>query len=647
MRPRPDDNNTNLITAIALSLAVIMGWQYFIAEPAMREARERQKLEQKIKAEQAGPAGVAVAPGTAAGAPPSATVGATGEATVPTTAPAVGTVASGGRVIRATTRDVAIGLSPRVKVETPTLEGSIGLKGGRIDDLRLVNYHEKVDPKSPQIVLFSPTEAPLAYFADFGWAAEPGTTVKLPNRESVWSSVGAAALTPATPIELRFDNGEGLIFSRKIAVDVNYMFTVTNTVQNNTGQAIGLRPFGRIFRDGPAVDHSTYVLHEGLIGWVGEKGLVEQTYASFASKDDKGAGFRDTTRDLTGGWLGTTDKYWAAALIPPQTEKFSATFAVDKRRIPSETDQFEARFEMAPMVIAPGAKAEAASSLYAGAKNVKVIDAYEKSLGISKFNLMIDWGWFYFITKPLFYLLDWIYSAVGNFGLAIIGVTLIVKIVFFPLANASYASMAKMKKVQPDMERLKERYKDDKEKQAKELMALYQKAGINPLAGCLPVLLQIPVFFALYKVLNGTIDMRHAPFYGWIKDLSAPDPTSLFNLFGLLPYAVPDYLVLGIWPIVMGITMWLQMQLSPPPPDPIQQQVFAFMPPMLTIMLATAPAGLVIYWAVNNVLSIAQQVYIMKKLDVEVPFRENITKQWSDIKGFFASLRGKKTETPQ
>ncbi|MBX9924843.1 MAG: membrane protein insertase YidC [Hyphomicrobiaceae bacterium] len=631
MRPRPDDNNSNLIIAMVLSMLVILGWQYFIAEPAMREARERQKLEQQVKAEQAAKPGVPAGPQGASG---------TSDTVAPAVSAAPGTV-TGGRIVRASTRDVAIALSPRLKIETPRLSGSIGLKGGRIDDLKLTNYREKVDPKSPNIELFSPTEAPSAYFADFGWSPEPGATVKLPNRDSLWTSTGAATLTPSTPVELRYDNGEGLVFTRKITVDANYMFTVTNSVQNNTGQALGLRPFGRIFRDGPLVDHSTYVLHEGLIGFVGEKGLIEQTFAGFAKKDEKSTGFRDTFADQTGGWLGVTDKYWAAALIPPQSEKFTAIFAVNKRRIAAETDQFETRYELAPVVLAPGAKAESSSSLYAGAKDVKLIDVYEKSLGITKFNLMIDWGWFYFITKPLFYLLDWIYGAVGNFGIAIIGVTIIVKILFFPLANASYASMAKMKKVQPEMERLKERYKDDKEKQAKELMSLYQKEGINPLAGCLPVLLQIPVFFALYKVLNGTIDMRHAPFVGWIKDLSAPDPTSLFNLFGLLPYAVPDWLAIGIWPIIMGITMWMQMQLSPPPPDPVQQQVFAFMPPMLTIMLATAPAGLVIYWAVNNVLSIAQQVYIMKKLDVEVPFRENVAKQWSDIKGFVASVRGK------
>lgn len=630
MNPRKDDNQTNIIMALILSMAVIMGWQYFIAEPQMREQRERQKAEQQAKLDAEKAAGQAV--GTQVGTPAPAGSGAT---TSPAAQPAT------TRIVRASTREAALAVGSRVKIETPSLEGSIGLRGGRIDDLKLAKFREKVDPKSPTIELFSPTEAPQAYFVDYGWIAEPGTTAIVPGRETVWTSTGAATLTPSTPVELTWDNGQGLVFKRTISVDENYMFTVTNSVVNNTGQAISLRPYGRIFRDGPLVDHSTYVLHEGLVGYIGETGLVERTFASFAKKDEKREGFHEAMRDQVGGWLGVTDKYWAAALIPPQKDKFSATFSAAQRRTSTEADQFETRFETAPLVIAPGATAEASSKLYAGAKNVTLIDKYEDKLGILKFNLMIDWGWFYFITKPLFYLLEIINRSLGNFGLAIIAATLIVKLLFFPLANQSYASMAKMKKVQPEMERLKDRYKDDKERQAKELMSLYQKEGINPLAGCLPVLLQIPVFFALYKVLNGTIDMRHAPFYGWIRDLSAPDPTSLFNLFGLLPYAVPDYLAFGIWPIIMGITMWFQMQLSPPPPDPVQQQVFSWMPLMLTVMLATAPAGLVIYWAVNNVLSIIQQTYIMKKLGVEVPFRENVERQWAGVKSTFASLRGK------
>jgi YidC/Oxa1 family membrane protein insertase len=626
---------------MALAMMVILIWQYFVAEPQMREVRERQKAEQaaKLEREKVANPGQPGTPGLQAG-------GTAGNA--PVTAAPAGTTTASGRIVRASTRDAALALSPRVPVDTPSLVGSIALRGGRIDDLRLAKYREKVDPKSPQIELFSPSESPSAYFADYGWIAEPvappAQPPLLPNRDTVWKSVGAASLTPTTPVELQYDNGQGLVFKRKIAVDQHYLFTVTNEVENKTGQAINLKPYARIFRDGPTVDHSTWVLHEGLIGYLGTAGLKELTFASFSKKDEKREGFRETIPNQTGGWLGVTDKYWAAALLPQQSQPFTATFATEQRRIQGETDQFETRFETAPVSVAPGATGKVESNLYAGAKDVIQIDRYGDKMGILKFNLMIDWGWFYFITKPLFYTLEYLYRLLGNFGLAIIGVTILVKAAFFWPANISYASMAKMKKLQPEMERLKERYKDDKERQAKELMGLYQKEGINPLSGCLPVLLQIPVFFALYKVLYGTIDMRHAPFYGWIKDLSAPDPTSLFNLFGLLPYAVPEFLVIGIWPIIMGITMWIQMQLSPPPPDPVQAQVFAWMPPLLTVMLATAPAGLVIYWAVNNVLSIMQQAYIMKKYDVEIPIRENMVRQWKDIVSFFSGLRGKKED---
>jgi YidC/Oxa1 family membrane protein insertase len=648
MTPRQSDNQTNVFLALVLSMIVILGWQYFYAEPRMREERERQKAEQAAKAEAAKMAAPQATP--AAGQPAVPGQATPGLATGPTAAPAAGVAMPSGRIVRASTRDAALALAPRIRIGTPALLGSIGLKGGRIDDLRLVRYRDKVDPASPTIELFSPSEAPSAYFVDYGWIAEPGATPLLPNRETVWTSVGAPSLTPTTPVDLTWDNGQGLVFKRRIAVDENYMFTVSDEVENRTGQALALRPYARIFRDGPAQDLSTYVLHEGLVGYVGTAGaagavgLVERTFASFAGKDERREGFRETMANQTGGWLGVTDKYWAATLIPDQKQPYTAMFSVERRRTATETDQFETRFETAPVILAPGATAKAQSKLYAGAKNVVLIDRYAAQFGIERFNLMIDWGWFYFITKPLFYLLDWLYGLLGNFGLAIIGVTIIVKALFFWPANLSYASMAKMKKVQPEMERLKERYKDDKERQAKELMALYAKEGINPLSGCLPILLQIPVFFALYKVLYGTIDMRHAPFFGWVRDLSAPDPTSLFNLFGLLPYAVPDFLVLGIWPIVMGLTMWVQMQLSPPPPDPIQQQVFAWMPPMLTVMLATAPAGLVIYWAVNNVLSIAQQAYIMKKYDVDIPIRENMMRQWNGVVSLVAGLRGKKED---
>ncbi len=636
MKSRPPDNQNNIWMALLLSMAVFLTWQYFYAEPKMREERERQRAERVAKEEAARtatlPAGSAV-PGR--------------EIATPAAGPAdVGASVSAGRtgIVRSSTREAALSLSPRIAIETPSLKGSIGLKGGRIDDLTLLKYHEKVNPSSPNIVLFAPTESPHAYFADYGWFPEGAAQVALPNRETLWTSTGAPSLTPTTPVVLTWDNGQGLTFKRTVSVDADYMFKIIDEVENKSGAPVTLRPFGRIFRDALINEQANYILHEGLVGYIGEEGLKEFQYQSFAKEDVKREGIRKSFRDNLGGWLGATDKYWAAALIPDQKSKFTATFSVDQKRTTTETDQFETRFETAPIAIAPGAKAESASNLYAGAKRVTLIETYEEKLGIKKFNLMIDWGWFYFITKPLFHLMEAINGVLGNFGLTIIAVTLLVKLAFFPLANKSYESMAKMKKLQPEMEKLKERFKDDKERQSKELMALYQKEKINPLAGCLPVLLQIPVFFGLYKVLYGTIDMRHAPFFGWIKDLSAPDPTSIFNLFGLIPFTPPEALMIGIWPLIMGVTMWLQMQMNPPQPDPVQQQVFAWMPLLFTFMLGTFPAGLVIYWAVNNVLSMSQQAYIMKQQGVELPLRENIARQWKDVKSVYAALTGSKAE---
>jgi YidC/Oxa1 family membrane protein insertase len=629
MQSRQPDNQNNIWMALLLSMAVFLSWQYFYAEPKMREERERQRAERVLKEEAAKAAALPAGSSIPAS-------GSTGDNPAGRTS-----------IVRASTREAALALSPRLPIATPSLKGSIGLKGGRIDDLELVKFHETVDPKSPNIVLFSPTEAPQAYFADYGWAAEGTPSIPVPDRDTLWTSEGAATLTPETPVTLSWNNGKGLTFKRTISVDAEYMFKVADTVENASGAPVALRPFARISRDAKTNELANYILHEGLVGVMGEEGLKEFQYQSFAKEDLKREGLRKPFKDVTGGWLGITDKYWAAALIPDQQAKFTATFSVDQKRAASETDKFETRFETAPVTLAPGAKAESASMLYAGAKRVTLIETYEEKYGIKKFNLMIDWGWFYFITKPLFHVMEAINKVLGNFGLTIIAVTLLVKLLFFPLANKSYESMAKMKKLQPQMEELKVRFKDDKERQSKELMALYQKEKINPLAGCLPVLLQIPVFFGLYKVLYGTIDMRHAPFFGWIKDLSAPDPTSLFNLFGLLPYTVPEFLLIGVWPLIMGVTMWLQMQMNPPQPDPVQQQVFAWMPVMFTFMLGTFPAGLVIYWAVNNLLSMGQQAYIMKQQGAELPLRDNIAKQWSDIKSVYASLTGgSKPEPP-
>ncbi|MGL4397786.1 MAG: membrane protein insertase YidC, partial [Hyphomicrobium sp.] len=415
-----------------------------------------------------------------------------------------------------------------------------------------------------------------------------------------------------------------------------YMFKVVDEVENRTAAEVSLLPYARIHRYGMPQTSAVYILHEGLIGVSGEEGLQEITYA-----DAIKTGIPKTIENSKGGWLGITDKYWAAALIPDQAEPYRAMYSAVKAPNPGEKDAFQSDYLRGALVVPPGARKGVTGHLYAGAKQATIIDAYETSIGIKQFDLMIDWGWFYFITKPMFKLMEIINGFVHNFGVTILILTVFVKAAFFPLANKQYESMARMKKLQPEMQRLKEVHKDDAQRQQKELFELYRKEKINPLAGCWPILLQIPVFFALYKVLFVTIDMRHAPFFGWIKDLSAADPTSIFNLFGLLPYAVPEFLHVGVWPVIMGITMWVQMQLNPPQPDPIQQQIFTWMPLMFTFLLATFPAGLVIYWAWSNLLSIMQQWYINKKNGAEVHLLANVKRTFAPVLRLF----GAKAET--
>ena len=608
----------NTILAIVLSLLVVVGWQYFIGYPQM----ERQKQEAALKQQeqtQAQPGG-ATQSGASQAAPQPGTAEAPG---LPNATPQA----------QAASRETVIASSARVAISTPRLGGSIDLKGGRIDDLTLTQYRETIDPESPPIVLFSPSGAPDAYYAEFGWVPASGTTAALPGPDTVWKQQGSGPLGVDHPVTLTYDNGEGLIFTRTIAVDDHYLFTVKDAVANKGSSPVSLFPYALVSRHGAPPVLGYYILHEGLIGVMGDQGEQTETYKKM---DDK----KSESWDATDAWLGFTDKYFAAALLPNTDARVKARFsAADSGGLKI----YQTDYLLQPQTIAPGATGSADARLFAGAKEVSVVGinfiggidgGYNAALGLNKFDLLIDWGWFYFITKPMFLGMDYFFHLIGNFGIAILIVTVIVKILFFPLANKSYASMAKMKAVQPQMAMIKERYADDKMKQQQAMMELYKKEQINPIAGCLPIAIQIPVFFSLYKVLFITIEMRHAPFYGWIHDLSAPDPTNIFTLGGLLPFdptilpVIGSFLHLGFWPAMMGVTMWVQMKLNPAPPDPTQQMIFNWMPIIFTFMLAKFPAGLVIYWAWNNTLSVIQQSTIMHKHGAKIQL-------WDNLKGTF------------
>jgi len=580
----------NTIIAVALSICVLIGWQYFFARPQLEAQRQQQATQQALSADtrDLGPM--------------------IGEQSAPRPdAPSAPATAAAPR-----SRADVLKQGVRVAIDSERLNGSIALTGARIDDVSLKDYRETVNPKSPEIVLFAPLGSPQPYYAEFGFVNAPGGTVKLPDGQTEWKAETTGALTSTTPVVLSWDNGEGLTFRRTISLDDDYMFTVKDTVSNAGAAAQTLYPYALISRRGEPHVEGYYILHEGLIGFLGDEGLQELSY----KKVSEGA----RTFKVTGGWLGITDKYWASALIPPQDKPYAGRFAATTEG----GKAYQTDYLLEPVTLAPGATAETSNRLFAGAKQVSVLDRYEREGGVERFELLIDWGWFHFMTRPMFYALDFFYKLVGNFGVSILIVTVIVKLLFFPLANKSYVSMSKMKLVQPEMQRLREQYKDDRAKQQQELMELYKREKINPLAGCLPVLVQIPVFFSLYKVLFITIEMRHAPFFGWIHDLAAPDPTTLFNLFGLIPWDPPHFLMIGIWPLIMGVTMFLQMRLNPAPADPAQQIVFTWMPVFFTFLLASFPAGLVIYWSWNNTLSIIQQSIIMKRQGVKVDLFGNI-----------------------
>jgi YidC/Oxa1 family membrane protein insertase len=487
----------------------------------------------------------------------------------------------------------------RIEFENISIKGSISLNGGAIDDLIFKKYTKTLNGND-QVVLLNPRNLNNGYYVETGWATN-SENIDVPNIKTVWKVVGNNKLTPNNPINLRWENNQGIIFEKRISIDDEYLFTVNQSITNTTKKKYNFYSYGQIVRNTAPEVTNFYILHEGLLG-VFDDQLVEQDYEDIEEKK--------YSVNAGKGWLGITDKYWIVSLIPEKNKEFKADFEFKNK--------FKANFiETKPTAVEANKTKSNNIKIIVAAKEVSVIDGYAKKLGIDKFDLAIDWGWFYFIVKPLFFAIDYFFKISGNFGIAIILITMCIRLAFFPLANYSFRSMAKMKVLQPEMARLKELHKEDKVKLQQEMMALYKKEKVNPLSGCLPILIQIPFFFAIYKMLFVTIEMRHQPFFGWIHDLSERDPTSIFNLFGLIPWDPPSFLLIGAWPCLMGVSMFLQQKLNPAPPDPIQAKIFMFFPLFLTVILAPFPSGLVIYWTVNNILTMAQQVVIMKRTSVK------------------------------
>ena len=560
----------NLIAAICLSMSVLIGYQILFGEPTQQNVKKEQQLVDKNNE-------------------PSIELPKDNNTSL--------------TEVTKKTRNI-----DRINIINDELQGSISLLGARIDDLVLKKYRKTLDPESDQIRFLKKIDEREPFFIQFGWSS-PNKN-KVPNGNTVWKG-SKSSLDPNNPVTLTWNNGEGLKFSQIISIDDNYMIKVIQKVKNETNNSVNLYPYGLIRRSGEPKTTDFFVLHEGPLG-VFDGSLKEHSYSDLKETGQKGMSIKT---EENGGWIGITDKYWMAALIPDQNSNSNFTFRYVNNSASYQTD-FLGELSKIPA----NGEIEIVSRVFSGAKKLNLLDKYEEDLKIKNFDLAIDFGWFYFLTKPFFYALSWANNILGNFGLAILAITVVVKIIFFPLANKSYKSMARMRVLTPQLQQLRERFGNDRQKMNMEMMALYKREKVNPAAGCLPILVQIPVFFALYKVLFVSIEMRQAPFFGWIKDLSALDPTSIFNLFGLLPYStdfLPDFLNLGIWPLLMGATMVLQQRLNPKPPDPVQAQIFAWMPVVFTFLLATFPAGLVIYWTWNNLLSIAQQWIITRKINKE------------------------------
>jgi YidC/Oxa1 family membrane protein insertase len=556
------NDNRNMLVAIALSVLVLLGWSLLSEKYLPTSGPQTQQVDKgKVR-----------------------------PAPQPQAAPTVNTPQS----IRA--REVVLAETPRVRIEAPRLQGSINLKGARFDDLVLVRQRETIAKNSPPVRLLSPAGAKDSYFAQFGWS---GQGVATPDANSLWTA-SAPALTPEKPVTLSWTNPTGQRFELIVSIDDGYLFTVRQRVVNGGSGAVGLRAFGLASRATKSPDPSSWTNHVGPIGFLGGRADYDVDWKTL---DENKAG---VTNDSRGGWLGFTDKYWLTALIPANAAPIEGSFRK------SASGAYQADYAGAPFVVAPGQAVTGESRLFAGAKEKQLLDRYEND-GITSLSKSIDWGWFEWFMRPIFNLLNWLFGVLGNFGLAIIALTFIVRGLMFPIADKQFRSMAGMRKVQPKMKALQERYKDDKPRLQQEMLKLYQEEKINPAAGCLPILLQIPVFYALYKTLLVSVDMRHQPFALWIRDLSAPDPLTPVNLFGMLPFHPPGFLAIGVLPILLGITMWIQFKLNPQQMDPVQQQVFSIMPWVLMFVMAPFAAGLQLYWVTSNILSIGQQWWLYKR----------------------------------
>jgi len=498
-------------------------------------------------------------------------------------------------------RTEALNSTKRIKIENNNIKGTISLQGALIDDVTFKNYNKKLE-ENEKVIFLNPKNSPEGYYIETGWASDGSSKIDLPLDTTTWSVKGNSTLSPSSPVTLEWKNGQGLIFKKKFEIDEKFLFKITQEIQNTSNNSYQFYPYAQITRNLKPEVTPIYILHEGFLGVFDEQ-LMEEDYDDI----DK----EKISINASQGWLGITDKYWLTAIVPEKGKRFKAEFLESNGKYRANYIVKEAK------ILNPNSSINNKLNTFVAAKEVAVIDGYAEQLDIEKFDLAIDWGWFYFFTKPLFFIIDYFFKLTGNFGWAIVIITALVRLIFFPLANYSFKSMAKMKILQPEMLRLKELHKGDKVKLQQEMMALYKREKVNPISGCLPVLIQIPFFFAIYKMLYVTLEMRHQPFFGWIKDLSERDPTSIFNLFGLIPWDPPTFLMIGAWPILMGLSMWVQQKLNPTPPDPIQAKIFMFFPIFLTIILAPFPSGLVIYWTVNNILTIAQQWVIMRGTKVK------------------------------